>query len=676
MTDSTPWGLTPALDSIPFDLRKHDRWVLWKASLRNAARDKWDKTPTNTSGYNLSWSDVGTWKAFDSISVDYALSEGANGVGFVLNGVENLVAIDLDNCFPGRTLAPWAAAIVAKLDTYWELSPSGKGLRGFCHSAIEKSYSKGGVEFYDGSSARFVTVTGRVFHDSDVRTLDPATLDAIIRAHRGDAPPKVVSNLSAPRPTPSVEVAPPECSLPFIDAGDITHHDSRNEALRSDLNQLYRGGYVDADVLRLLEDSEYVGQYALEHRPRATTDATFEAAEQFMWEECIKARDYIKRQAVDVIDSFENLGEPAKVNAKVVPPWRELFQDLTAFAANLEPIRYVVESVIQSGYIYALSGHSNAGKTAIALAIAEAVAAGRPLGKYPTERGTVLFLAGENPQNVQMRGRGMTELGSLTPGVLVMTEVGDLNDYLDRLREMCQWYASPEAQAIGHAPINLIFIDSKLIYFQGESEDDNKQARDQALMFKLISELPGRPAVVVLSHPSKSVATQQGLEPRGGGAFLNQIDGNLTAWSEGDGYTTLWWAKKIRGEAFEPIDFELVQHALEGQTMVLSGNPVTTVVAVVAESGRLQDAEKAANEMADWVLLMLSEDPTLSLRAMCSRLTLGEGAKMRVNRAIKDLVKIGYMKHPKIVRQPYTITRAGKLRALELIDGGVVLPGF
>ena len=51
---------------------------------------------------------------------------------------------------------------------------------------------------------------------------------------------------------------------------------------------------------------------------------------------------------------------------------------------------------------------------------------------------------------------------------------------------------------------------------------------------------------------------KENLLPRGGSAFVNEVDGNLSLWSDDNGRTTqLHWFGKLRGPGFEPIDFEL-----------------------------------------------------------------------------------------------------------------------
>jgi hypothetical protein len=76
---------------------------------------------------------------------------------------------------------------------------------------------------------------------------------------------------------------------------------------------------------------------------------------------------------------------------------------------------------------------------------------------------------------------------------------------------------------------------------------------------RLLTSCEGNPAVLVLCHPVKSAA-KDNLLPRGGGAFLNEVDANLTLWAEVQGETsTLHWQGKIRGADFRPVNLSLKQ---------------------------------------------------------------------------------------------------------------------
>ena len=48
------------------------------------------------------------------------------------------------------------------------------------------------------------------------------------------------------------------------------------------------------------------------------------------------------------------------------------------------------------------------------------------------------------------------------------------------------------------------------------------------------------------------------MQPRGGGAFIGEVDGNLTAKND-EGIVEFHWQGKFRGPDFAPISFELRQ---------------------------------------------------------------------------------------------------------------------
>src|SRR5947199_5177266 len=102
------------------------------------------------------------------------------------------------------------------------------------------------------------------------------------------------------------------------------------------------------------------------------------------------------------------------------------------------------------------------------------------------------------------------------PGVFKISEMQD------RIRR--------ETEALGGA--TLVIIDTSAAYFEGDQENDNKQQGDHARMFRSLTTFPGGPCVVVACHPPKN-AGDDNLIPRGGGAFIAEMDGNLTIRKDG-----------------------------------------------------------------------------------------------------------------------------------------------
>src|SRR5690606_22989588 len=70
-----------------------------------------------------------------------------------------------------------------------------------------------------------------------------------------------------------------------------------------------------------------------------------------------------------------------------------------------------------------------------------------------------------------------------------------------------------------------------------------------------LTELAGGPCVFAAAHPVKN-ASAENLLPKGGGSFLNEVDGNLTL-AKSPGGARMHWQGKHRGPDFEPISFEL-----------------------------------------------------------------------------------------------------------------------
>src|SRR5437773_3967246 len=76
--------------------------------------------------------------------------------------------------------------------------------------------------------------------------------------------------------------------------------------------------------------------------------------------------------------------------------------------------------------------------------------------------------------------------------------------------------------------VSLIVVDTSAAFFLGSEENSNTELGNYARMLRTLVKMPGSPTVLVLCHPVKN-ATRDNLLPRGGGAFLNEVDGNLVA---------------------------------------------------------------------------------------------------------------------------------------------------
>lgn len=145
-----------------FVLKDRPQWVAWRYQERNG---KLTKPPVNPhTGADADVSDPRTWGTYRQ-ALKRQLADNLPGVGFVFAAGGGLVGVDLDGCLDADGQpAPWAREIVDLLDSYTEISPSGRGLHIITLGALPPGRRRAGpVEMYD--SGRYLTYTGRVFED-------------------------------------------------------------------------------------------------------------------------------------------------------------------------------------------------------------------------------------------------------------------------------------------------------------------------------------------------------------------------------------------------------------------------------------------------------------------------------------------------------------------------------
>jgi primase-polymerase (primpol)-like protein len=134
-------------DNVPVELKAIPRWVCWR-SVWAKEKEKYEKIPLRPrDGRPASVTSPDDWSSFEVAAGQFTEWNGS-GVGIVLSGEDDLVGLDFDNC--ADPLEEWVERAVRSLDTYVELSPSGKGLRGFLRGRLPgRERRRGQVEMYE-----------------------------------------------------------------------------------------------------------------------------------------------------------------------------------------------------------------------------------------------------------------------------------------------------------------------------------------------------------------------------------------------------------------------------------------------------------------------------------------------------------------------------------------------
>ncbi len=161
-----PTALPVLAAQVPPELVAMPQWVGWDW-VWDAARGEWTKVPHNPrTGSHASATNPTTWTDFDT-ALTAMERHGWAGVGFVVTRDDPFTGVDLDRCRNPQTgaLDPWATEIVATLDSYTEVTPSGTGVRIWVIGTVigrlpggKEGTRRGPIEIYSGS--RYFTVTG------------------------------------------------------------------------------------------------------------------------------------------------------------------------------------------------------------------------------------------------------------------------------------------------------------------------------------------------------------------------------------------------------------------------------------------------------------------------------------------------------------------------------------
>jgi hypothetical protein len=155
--------------------------------------------------------------------------------------------------------------------------------------------------------------------------------------------------------------------------------------------------------------------------------------------------------------------------------------------------------------------------------------------------------------------------------------------------------------------VDLIIIDTSRAYYEGDDENDNVQMGEHARRLRSLKGVEGGPTVVVLCHPPKNCPEDQ-LQPVGGGAFVAEMDGNLTCTGDGD-IATVHWYRKIRGPDFMPLKFGLKKDVKADQLHDSKGRPIMTVVAEPLNERKFNQRMAQTEEREEAVVKFLEANP-------------------------------------------------------------------
>lgn len=281
--------------------------------------------------------------------------------------------------------------------------------------------------------------------------------------------------------------------------------------------------------------------------------------------------------------------DPPQSDAKRSFPYLSYVEFTKGFVAP----NFVIQALgMQRGFCYSFTGATGSGKTAVSLLLMAYVSLGKSIAGKSVDTGRTLMLSGENPDDVRMRCIGMAEQMGFAADEIPMDFIPGVFSIRERFPDIAH-------RVNERGGVSLICVDTAPAYFAGEDENSNKELGDHARMLRDLAKLPGNPCVLANCHPVKNAA-HDNLLPRGGGAFLNEVDGNLTC-VKTDTSAEVHWQGKFRGPEFEPVSFDLLS-VTSPLLVSQKGDKIFTVVARTIS--KLEQESREGATLSDLTILL------------------------------------------------------------------------
>lgn len=558
----TPPALLPVqADNIPKPLKVLKRWSVWVA-VWDPVKGKYGKRPYHPNGYAISTRKLDSWVTFEEAYAAYKRSpDQYAGLGFVMAPQDKIVGVDLDRCVDNGIPNPKASAILQRVSSYTELSPSGNGVRSFVFGELEYDWTnpEQGIEVYAGNTARFLTVTGQVLPDysPSIANAAPSMLSELASTYARSKDntrlieleiPDLIDELALPDVS-QLSISPQV--LEFLNDGIYPAGNDRSLMLFTASVELHRAGLSSQEVLSVMYNSEHAWAAACDKRGQDQDRALL-----FLWVHQVQKGKAKADEGggATTPDDFEDVSEQAAAaDAKDIAKSAARFKPLRMdeYRGTMKPISWFIRGILPNADLATVYGPSGAGKSFIVIDMCAAIARGVPWFGAKTKQGSVAYVVAEGQGGFARRIQAYEEHNDVdmtehpffaipdTPSLMSMADV----------KALCA-----AINAVGK--FDLIVIDTLSRAIAGHDENDNAVMSLMGKHCQYIKKHTGA-MVLLVGHTGKDV--NKGM--RGSSVTKGNVDAELEVARAGDARSvTITKVKDGQGEGVEyPFRLETVQ---------------------------------------------------------------------------------------------------------------------
>ncbi|MBI1265432.1 MAG: AAA family ATPase [Alphaproteobacteria bacterium] len=525
------------------ELAMRRRWVAWREE-PGAEGKRPRKVPYASAGRRASATDPATWSARADAQAVAAKIGG--GVGLILgdHGGLALGGVDLDSCYDPLTgeLEAWASEVLARFDSYVEVSPGGRGVKVFFAydpATLDARAFKAsigdhkGVELY--FAGRYFAVTGRGLDSARdcIRLASAAAVDWL----RDDFGPRLKGVSAAPAADDAfagVDLLDHERARELLDRIPAPARDDRDLWLKAGMALHHESG--GSEAARLLWQQWSAASAKFDQRDQDRT-----------WKGFGRTHGAPVTLA-SLVDLARQYGEREPVKADAAPAARLAF--LSPEECERAPARgYTIKGLAAPGDVGCIFGPPGAGKSLLAPHLGFALARGRDAFGMRTRGGPVFYVAAEDPHGMRARIAALRGEHGDAPGFALVEGVSNL------LEPKSADLAALLDAARARRPA-LIVIDTLALAFPGLEENS---AEGMGRVVAVSRKLAETGATVILVHHGTKA---DGGTPRGHSVLNGALDFALQVNRDEEGVVRAKLTKNRNGPCERDIAFRIATRTL------------------------------------------------------------------------------------------------------------------
>lgn len=297
----------------------------------------------------------------------------------------------------------------------------------------------------------------------------------------------------------------------------------------------------------------------------------------------LKLADTENEEREQDLSSYQEYKQSTNATSTEKQPFIKLINGLSKL--KLEPINWLVKNMVESGTITGMFGAPASGKSFLALDLALCIASGKPFYGNNTNKGSVVYFAGEGLNGLKRRLKAWMQSNK------EFSQEVDANFYLAERACLLPDEQLDIAEQLKTIPdLRLIVLDTLQRTMIGD-ENSTKDMSEYIRALDYLKQCLPNVTVLLIHHTGHGDATRA----RGSSVLKASLDTEVIVTKDASNVIELKCTKTKDAEEFKPFYFKLTTQSLTGEKgEILTGEEGEVLTSAILT--RLENHQQAE----DW----------------------------------------------------------------------------